>query len=81
MSVIGSIRRDPEKSEFDLSDFGWLIDSWLTERSRHVGAETVRGYAQKIHYFRDWWSKVGAGYQWRIGEARFEEFEAWLRLT
>lgn len=81
MSVVGSIRRDPEKPEFDLTDYRWLIEQWLAERSEHVGAETARGYAQKIHYFSDWWAKVGANHQWRISEARFEEFEAWLRLT
>lgn len=81
MSIVGSIRRNPEKPEFDLSDYRWLIDQWLSDRSKHVGSETVRGYTQKIHYFGDWWTKVGADHNWRISETRFEEFEAWLRLT
>lgn len=36
MPVIGSIRRNPEKPTFDLSDYDWLADQWLADRARNV---------------------------------------------
>lgn len=81
MPVVGTINRNPEKPSFDLTDYQWLIESWLSDRARHVNVETVRGYRQKIRYFSDWWAKVGTGHNWLISEAAFEEFEAYLRLT
>lgn len=81
MPVIGSIRRNPEKPTFDLSDYDWLVQQWLADRARHVSEETARGYAQKIKYFGQWWQMEGPKCSWLISEEHFEDFEAWLRLT
>lgn len=75
------IRLHPERPALN----GWhlerIIDKWLSHCHGRVSEKTLSGYAEKILYFRRWWTDTGPSRSWVLTEDDFARFNRDLELT
>jgi integrase len=57
-----------------------LIQLWLDKQRLRpdVADRTVTGYANKVHYFVEWWTDVGAWCGWELTKDKLGQFGDWL---
>jgi integrase/recombinase XerC len=80
LDPVGRIDLRPAEPSLDAHHLDALIAVWLDDCARRLPIETVAGYAEKIAYFRRWWTDVAPGQECTLRRRDLERFERGLRV-
>ena len=75
-----SINLEPAAESLDGRQLDALIQLYLDRLGRRsdLAPATVIGYANRLAYFRQWWSDVGPWCDWELTRDKLTQFGAWL---
>ena len=72
------INLKPQEQQLEGSTLIALIDQWLAEQRTRLPAATVDGYAVKLAYFTEWWTRHGPACAWNLSRHTLVRFNRWL---
>lgn len=71
---IVDIDLDPEEPALNGRHLDTLIQLWLDDCYLRLPEHTVDGYADKVRYFRNWWTEHGPQLHWQLKERDLQQF-------